>query len=197
MNIKFSVLDKKLDEINALVSSKLSSIETNSKLYSEVLSKNVKVKAMTMKAITKMTDNVSNLKCNIEEKFDQDFEQKYIVDKQLNVCIFNLPNSSAETPEARFTDDINKLKLIFKDKIELKSDDVRTAYRIGKSDNISKLRPVILKLTSPNKRTELLKLKKLSYNNNGSKKNIYLPLDRTLKQVEHKKLVKILKERRS
>ena len=55
-----------------------------------------------MKAITKMTDNVSNLKCNIEEKFDQDSEQKYIVEKQLNVCIFNLPNSSAETPEARF-----------------------------------------------------------------------------------------------
>ena len=198
MNTKFSVLDKKLDEINALVSSKLSSIETSSKSYSEVLSKNVKENAMTMKAITKMTDNVSNLKQNIEKQFDQDSEQKYIVEKQLNVCIFNLPNSSAETPEARFTDDINKLKLIFKDKIELKSDDVRTAYRIGKSDNISKPRPVILKLTSPNKRTELLKLKNLSYNNNGSEINIYLAPDRTLKQqVEHKKLVKILKERRS
>ena len=90
------------------------------------------------------------------------------------------------------------MKLIFKDTIELKSDDVRTAYRIGKSDNISKPRPVILKLTSPNKRTELLKLKNLSYNNNGSEINIYLAPDRKLKQqVEHKKLVKILKERRS
>ena len=67
-----------------------------------------------------------------------------------------------------------------------------------KSNTSSPPRPIIIKFTSLEKRSEILSLRNVFYTTkDNSKIPIYICPDRTIKeQEEHKKLVKQLKERR-
>ena len=116
----------------------------------------------------------------------------------MNVCIFNIPESPKDNPEASFKADVEKLHSVLKEKIELKKEDIKTFYRRGKELNPEKVRPIIVSLANRDIREKLLKLRNLQYVDSDKSCNIYINPDRTPREIEaHKLLVKELRERRA
>ena len=98
-----------------------------------------------------------NFKFNIKQNSVYIFEQRYFTAKQLHVCILHLLYYFFKF-KTRLIVNINKLKLILKHKILLKSNNVRSTNSIGKSsyfimvNHILKPRLSILKFLILNKR---------------------------------------------
>lgn len=85
--------------------------------------------------------------------------------------------------------------MIFADKINIKKEDILDVYRIN-TKNKSDPRPIIIKFTNLEKKTEALKLRNLVLNHNSTETKIYIAPDRTIKQQQkHRQLIKELKEK--
>ena len=112
-------------------------------------------------------------------------------------AFFYVPESLNPNKEEAYQEDIIKLKSIFFDKIELKQEDIKVVYR-KETKNKTNSRPIIIKLSSFEKKLELLQLRNLCYKNDSLETKIFISPDRTLQQQnKHKQLVKELQERRS
>lgn len=97
-----------------------------------------------------------------KDKEDEDKEDEEKILKEKNVCFFNIPESDENDLENAYKDDISKLKNILHDQVDLSKNDVESVYRIGpKRKSIS--RPIIMKVTSVEKKTEILKLRNFTY----------------------------------
>ena len=115
-----------------------------------------------------------------------------------NVIIFNLPEAKTGDNDKDFKEDIAKLKSVFENKIVLQKEDVKAVFRIGVNTG-NKPRPIIMKLSTNEKKLELIKLKDIKFKDEDQiVHNIYANPDRTKKEQElHKKLVAELKEKRA
>jgi hypothetical protein len=173
-----------------------SNVEEKLETYAEKVTKNIKESNSQLQAINEINQNVEGLKTDLKTKFDHDeenkLEQRLVASKQMNICIFKLPEANLSDDKKDLIDDVKKLKEIFQNKVSLEKNDVKEIYRIGRKDK-SNSRPVIIKLTSVEKKFELLKQTELYY----GKERIFIAPDRTRKQqTDHKKLVAELKKRR-
>ena len=167
--------------------------------YAEVISNNTTETNETKKVISSINTNFSNLKLNLENKIVNESEQKFIKQKELNVCIFNVPEPINNSEEENAKSDVERLKSILSDKIDIKQEDLKAIYRRGKSIQVSKPRPIIIKFANLEKKLEILKLRNLTFKSQDSMIiNIHVTPDRTMKQQQElKKLVIELKKRRA
>ena len=85
--------------------------------------------------------------------------------KKFNVIVFNVPESKSEKNQVQEAEDISFLKKLFHEKIILKQEDIKAIYRIPRkrSSDLESIRPIIIKLTSLEKRSEFLKLRNLTF----------------------------------
>ena len=192
------------ESIEKNINSKMDSQERNVKLFSEAVAENKTVNSKTSVAISSINKNFENLKSNVESKFNQEKETKEKLAKENNICIFNVPESIKSTTDesqARL-EDVKKLHSILDKHITLEKEDVLRVYRKKIRDE-NKPRPIIIMLKSKEKRTELLKLRGLMYEEQNDSDDvtgitpIYISKDRTrLEQEQNKILVLELKRRR-
>ena len=191
--------------------------------YANTVSKNIDENEITKKEISSISNKnyeaISSINKNFETlkiKINQEQENKARMARENNICIFNVPESTDADQEKAKREDVRKLHTILDDKIKLIKDDIKQVYRKNIRDK-NKPRPIIITLTSKEKRTELLKLRNLKYeevvesdeevgetNDDADKAQdlikttmIFISKDRTqLQQEQHRKLVEELKERR-
>jgi hypothetical protein len=124
-------------------------------------------------------------------------EAKARANKANNIVMFNVPEPNSDNAEECYKRDVEVIKTIFRERINLEKEDIKAMFRIGLNKDITKPRPIIIRFTSIEKKTEVLRLKSLQYIDSDIEHDIYITQDRTKKeQEEHKKLVKKLKERR-
>ena len=185
---------KQLEEVqNNLVSefgNQKSKISETINSYTEIASQNLKQSAETKKVMATIQGNLQNLKSNMENKINQEKESRLRRTKELNVCIFNVPESKQKELDEQCKEDIANMKQILKEKITLKKEDIKDFYRKGERKENAKPRPIIIKLSSLEIRSKLLGLRNLFLMTNESTVNIFISPDRTWQQqLEHKKLV--------
>ena len=181
------------------IGSNRKNVDKSIKSYSEAVSAKLVESTETKQAITSINCNVQNLQTNITTKLEQETEAFYRKKKELNVCVFNVPESTAETLELQRMDDIKALKKVLNGKLVIQPEDLKNIYRIGKKSEEPKARPIIMMFTNKEKRYEILQQRELKYINEDSAEtvNIYINPDRTKKQREElKELRSRLKERR-
>ena len=209
-------LTNKLENQEKAVQEKINS-------YANTVSKNIDENEITKKEISSISNKnyeaISSINKNFETlkiKINQEQENKARMARENNICIFNVPESTDADQEKAKREDVRKLHTILDDKIKLIKDDIKQVYRKNIRDK-NKPRPIIITLTSKEKRTELLKLRNLKYeevvesdeevgetNDDADKAQdlikttmIFISKDRTqLQQEQHRKLVEELKERR-
>ena len=196
--------------------------ETNVKKFSEAVKQNINSNSdnnIAISSINKNYEAISSINKNFESlktKINQEQENKARMARENNICIFNVPESTDADQGKAKREDVRKLHTILDDKIKLIKDDIKQVYRKNIRDK-NKPRPIIITLTSKEKRTELLKLRNLKYeevvesdeevgetNDDADKAQdlikttmIFISKDRTqLQQEQHRKLVEELKERR-
>ena len=178
----------------------LSSFNEKIQSYAEVVLANIAQNNNTTEAINTINDNFENLKSNIETKIDQETESQLRQKKKLNVIIFNIPESTSSDLETQNKDDIKILQKVLNEKIVIKPNDLQNIYRKGNKSVNNKCRPIIMRFTNQEKRSEILGLRDLKYffTDNSTTIKIYISPDRTIQQRdEHKKLVLQLKEKRA
>ena len=134
-----------------------------------------------------------------------DLASSYVIDeeemkqrdrKKMNLCMFNIPESSAMDDSECYSDDMIKLKSILFPRQGFNPEHVQHAFRIGKKSD-HKIRPIVIKFTDEETRLNVLKMKDLTYTENSEIVNIYVNVDKTKQQVlEHKKLLQELMNRR-
>ena len=72
--------------------------------------------------------------------------------KNNNICIFNIPESKEKDEKKAFHEDINKIKEIFKDKMEFSKQDVAEIYRTNGREDNNRTRPIIVRFVDVNKK---------------------------------------------
>ena len=176
--------------------------------YAKVVTNNIEENNETKKVVSSMKDTIKTMETNLTSKMEVDcsslsaiekgVEAKARASKANNIIVFNVPELDSEDAEECYKRDVAIIKTIFKDKVILEKEDIKSMFRIGLNKDATKSRPIIIKFTSIEKKTEVLKIKDLQYiDSNNLEHNIYMTHDRTKKeQEEHRKLVKKLKERR-
>ena len=174
----------------------------NEKLsYANIVSSNLATDTNeTKKVIDTMKNSVANLQQNISDKLEEEKEEKRRNNKKLNVCVFNIPEPAENSTASPEDQDVMKLKATLENKIVIEQKDLTAIYRIGKKEtNNIKPRPIIIRFSSMDKRTEILSLRDLNYEtNNSSVIKVFIAPDRTKKQLEeHKKQHKVRRERQS
>ena len=153
--------------------------------------------SQTQNQIKEINQKFQGLSSNIQSQVESEAERKNIESRQLNVCIFNIPEPKSTNQDEAYKEDINVIKEILKDKINLQGKDCTGIKRRGFKEN-NKVRPIIIKLKVKEKRAELLKLRNLKYTNNENSTNIYIAPDRTPKQITtRKRLLAEIKERKA
>ena len=193
-------ITEKLGKMEEILSNKVESMGKQIVTYTSKVSSNLKQANTHTQATTEINKKLDCLKTNIEMKFEDvknnKMEEKLVLLKKNNICIFNLPESKELDQNQKYKDDINNLKELFSNKIKLQKQDILEVYRIGKNQT-SYPRPIIMKLATNEKKMEILKLRNLYYQNGDEEIKIYICHDRTVKQqIEHKKLVLELKEKK-
>ena len=193
---KKSVLDDFLEtlsnKIDTLKEELQKEIYSQKETYADMVKKNQEERHKKNQEISAISQNISTMKTNIMDKLDSNLEKQERERKANNICIFNVPESTKTTLEESYQEDVEHVKYIC-EKVEIKKEDVRGLFRIGKTKRLSKPRPIILKLTNEEKKSELLKLRDLKIKD----QNIYIHPDRTKKEQEdHRLLVSQLRERR-
>ena len=149
---KLNKLSEELENQNINYNNKFTS-------YAETTAKTVTTNLQTIDNIKELSESVANISSNMQSQAENETEQKLILAKQLNVCVFNLPESLSSDPDQVERDDITNLKTVLCDKIKLSSEDIKDFKRLGYK-SIEKCRPIVIKLDSFEKRTELLKIKR-------------------------------------
>ncbi len=159
--------------------------------YAEIVSHNAAETTESVKVISSIHNNMKNFQTNVEKRIDEENENKMRKQKESNVCLFNLPESSSDDEKTKYNHDISNLKKILPGSV--KAADLKAVYRIGKSG--SSPRPIVIKFTNMERRSEVLKLRNLSFKSvNSEEVKIYIAPDRTKQQQqEHKRLVSELK----
>ena len=128
---------------------------------------------------------------------EEENEEQLRQQKLNNVIIFNVPESTGE-PEETKKSDIQKLKAIFKDNIEIRPEDIKTVYRKEQSKENTRPRPILMKFTTLEKKLEILKLRNLFCRHLNENVPIYINSDRTYNERMHyKKLHQQLKDRKA
>ena len=201
--LKTDLLNK-LEDVETKIASKVESKDVNLQQkissYADVITNNIAETTATKKVITSIESNFKALQTNMENKKVEDEESKLRKIKEMNICIFQLPESKNKDPQDSYKEDIQKLKKVFENHATIKSENIKAVFRIGKVSNTSKPRPIIMKFTNCDQRAEILKLRNLYYIDEelGTKTRIFTAPDRTPKEQEvHKGLVAELKQRRS
>ena len=153
------------------------------------MNQNVTSNAETTSTLTSINNDLKSVRCNIEQKVEQENEQVARHHKALNICIYNIPESEAESPEQQFSDDISKLEETLAEKdVVLDKTDVKTFFRAGTEKSMSRPRPIIIKLSNQSCRTHLLKLRYLKFIDEQSNEHrIFINPDRTKKEREQLK----------
>ena len=132
----------------------------------------------------------------MESKKDEEKESTLRQQKSNNVIIFNIPESEGE-PEEAIKEDVRKLKNVLKDQIEIKPEDIKTIFRKQQSNENKRPRALLLKFNNVEKRTEILKLRNLTFKDSEKSIQIYINPDRTYNErMQHKKARDELKARR-
>ena len=168
--------------------------------YAQKVSQNIQENNDQTKVITEINKQFDGLKNDLVSKLEEDnktkIEQKLIDARKNNICIFNLPESQQNDPKLAYQEDINSIKLLFANRVELQKQDIIEVYRKGNKNNGS-ARRIIIKFSSYEKKIEILKLRNLHFKTDSDDVVINIVHDRTItQQIQHKKLVKELKERR-
>lgn len=162
-----------------------------SQTYAQVLKTNTTEQEETKKVITSISQDFKHLQTNLETKLDMEKEALQREKKKFNVVFFNVPESNSENIEKQDEDDIKMLKEILAGKISLKQDDLSAIFRIpraAKNGNI--IRPIIMKVTNLEKKSELLRLRDLKFSRGGTSGQVFISPDRTKKQQnDHKQKV--------
>ena len=176
------------DNINNLISeigSNKSNVNENFKSYVDVISANlVQKNNETTEVISEISKDFKNLQTNIELKLDKEKEINIREKKKFNLCIFNLPESDSSDKETQHKHDIAALKTIFLNKVEILPKDIGDIFRIGERLP-NKVRTIIMRFTTLEKRSEILRLRSLVFETETSEKiNIYVSPDRTKAQQE-------------
>ena len=197
-------ISKKVETLGKQITNK---VDTNGKTvqnkimsYAEKVSSNSSSSKQS-EVLTQIDKKFEGLKNDLNNKFvnekESQLESKLIESRKNNVCVFYLPESTNPNQEEAYKEDINKLKSIFAEKVELKQEDILEVYR-KETKNKSNARPIIIKLSSFEKKIEILQLRDLCYTNDAVETKIFISPDRTLQQQKkHKELVKELQERRA
>ena len=170
------------------------------KSYTEALTANlVQQNTETTEVMTAISNDFKNLQNNIESKLDKEREMQLRQKKKTNVCIFNIPELTSNDNEKRRKHDIAVLKKIFSGKTVIKPEDLQDIYRKGEYDASKKVRPIIIRFTTMEKRSEVLGLRNLTYQSEDlTETRVYVSPDRTIsQQATHRKLVTELKERKA
>lgn len=137
-------------------------VQEKIKSYANTVSKNIDENEITKKEISSINLNFKELKTDVTKKLNEDKENKIKARKEMNVCLYRVPESKNTNAEISLKDDIKILKKIFENKIVLEEDDIKAVYRIGEKET-NKTRPIIMKFNNQEKRLELLKLRALKY----------------------------------
>ena len=196
VNLEVS-MSKNFEKLEKSFNSKVNNQKTDLvKSYSEAVRK-IKKNLPNNQVILSINKNLISVKQNMENNAETEKENKSKAAKMNNVCIFNIPELDSEDEEAKFNSDVTKLKELLDGKIKLEPNHIKAIFRVGKSQSDSKPRPVILKLTNTEIRTEFLKLRNLNLEEAGQKWSIFIHPDRTRQeQIKHKALISELKQRR-
>ena len=196
----------RVDEMEKALRNKLEEQESNVnqeiKTYSQTVTMNIDESKQTKQEIKSISKNFNELKKDLAMNISKEKEEKIKISRKNNICFFKIPETNLEDPAKRYESDVKKVNSILRGKIDLKREDFKAIFRRGEvSEN--KTRPIIMILNNMEKRTELLKLRNLTYeesnteNNETTTNNIYIAPDRTWQEQEvHRKLVLELKERK-
>ena len=191
-------ITKKFETINTNIETQV----TNVKKFNEVVKENSNINSETNTVISSINENFQKLKTKVETNLNREKENKERLAKENNVCIFNVPESLETNQDQAKKDDVKKLHSILDDHITLEKSDIKQIYRKSILDK-NKTRPIIITLTTKEKRAELLNLRGLKFdkindlNEVENTSYIYISKDRTRsEQEQNKKLVMELKDRR-
>ena len=165
-----------------IVKNSVKQLETN-------LTTKIEVERETLVEINK---DLETVRSSIEKNYETETESEARSKKINNVCIYNIPENSHEDSQENYKNDVKVVKELLTNKINLSKDDVKAFYRVGIKTS-GKNRPIIIKLSSVEIKKNILSLRNLQYNGH----RVFVSIDRTKKeQIEHKKLVAELKERK-
>ena len=195
INNKLNEVEKIKGHLNDLENRFNKKVET----YADVVNSNMKKNSENNKIIHKIEKNLTSVKENIKTKIDKDEENNARKRKQNNVIVFNVPESTSGDSSNDYKLDITKVKSVLKNKIVLEKDDIRGFDRIGPYQKDSlKPRPIVMKLSTVDKKDELIKLRNLVFvDDENLAHRVYINIDRTKKEQEqYKELVTILKRKR-
>ena len=164
--------------------------------YASVMTKNLDKQSKTAEDVVALKENLINLNDTLES----DAEKKLIKLKDMNICLYNVPESPKTDPTESIKDDIIKLKQILDPHTKIEKEDVSQVWRVGEKDP-SKTRPAVMKFNNATTRMNVLKLRDLTYAKEGEEDtetiSIYTAPDRTIRQRKiHKKLVEELRQRK-
>ena len=196
-------INQKLDEIEK-IKTHLENLETrfNKKVetYADAVNSNIEKNTENNKVIHEIEKNLCSVRENIETKIDQDEETKAKKRKENNVIIFNIPENKTDDNAEDFKQDLIKLKKVFENRVVLEKQDIKAVFRIGTyKSNPTKPRPILMKLSSIDKKEELLKIRNLKFIDDDKQiHKVYVNVDRTKKEQEqYKQLVELLKIKRA
>ena len=172
-------------------------INEDIKSYAEVVKKNISDNTECNDALKLIGKDLHTVKANICDKAEAEFESKARERKSKNVCVFNVPESDSDDSDVVFKDEVSKIRQIFRDKVDLKKEDVLDLWRCGKTKDKQKIRPIIIKFSNMEIKQKVLKLRNLKYKDENESQDIFIHPDRTLKERDAYKALRMeLQERR-
>ena len=186
---KISSLEEQNKNIKITTEEKIiNSLETNVKKYAEVVSNGLgnAYPPGQNTEIKELKNDFCDLKQTVKTSIEEEKEDKRRQRKQLNVCIFNIPEPTENSTHSPEDQDVMKLKAVFENKVAITQNELVEIYRIGmKTVNQKNPRPVIMKFNNKEKRNQVLSLRKLGYESNDSNfTKVFIAPDRTKKQLE-------------
>ena len=88
-------------------------VQEKIKSYANTVSKNIDENEITKKEISSINLNFKELKTDVTKKLNEDKENKIKARKEMNVCLYRVPESKNTNAEISLKDDIKILKKIF------------------------------------------------------------------------------------
>ena len=177
---KFRKVSKEIEKMKNDINSKMNDFEK---------------RLISVECSSSPTSVTNQIEQQVKKTTELDKEEvELIKSKEQNLVYFNVPESDSETPGEKMKHDFKLLNEAHKN--EMQHNHISNIFRVGKKTD--KIRPLIVKYSSLQMKNDYLKKGgslKIQYRNEI--RNVYMSIDRTMKQREvHKKLVKELKERR-
>lgn len=180
-----ALLDKKLAELTSTFVDRIERVEAdNEELRVEVKSLKAQLtsmqetKAREIKNI-KNEENTRELQCVSIDAVTKELSLRE--SKKTNLVIFGVAENPNETNE-ELTGKVKHICEVLNVKF-----DSRKSFRIGRSDNSTKHRPIITQLNNHNSRNDLLKKARDLRNQTNELKNVYISPDLTPQQQKQRK----------